>query len=222
MSMQSALYTSAVMTADSPKGQRAAETFRAQYNKARLDDYAAQTLNEHPGFAAYIAAGIRQFSAKGSVLPVYLESFVGGKSEHELVAELVSNRFSVSDSAKGIMSHSLWEPGESEKIKFARIAVRDLGFTDRPTTDAISMRIKELGHSLCKPGDGPAIRRALMDQLHGDSFWIIMERITNSRGNSIMFVVSRDIEGTRWLRTDTTYLGRGLDLHCEIVFRLYR
>ena len=58
------LNTSALVTADSPKGQRATETFRAQYNKAGLDDESAQILNENPGFAVYLADGIRRFSAK--------------------------------------------------------------------------------------------------------------------------------------------------------------
>ena len=64
MSMKTALNTSALVTADSPKGQRATETFRSQYNKAGLDEDSAQILNEHPGFAAYLLTGIRRFSTK--------------------------------------------------------------------------------------------------------------------------------------------------------------
>jgi hypothetical protein len=64
MSMKTALNTSALVTADSPKGQRATETFRAQYNKAGLEEDSAQILNEHPGFAAYLLTGIRRFSTK--------------------------------------------------------------------------------------------------------------------------------------------------------------
>ncbi|MCR4334643.1 MAG: hypothetical protein NUV47_02865 [Patescibacteria group bacterium] len=62
--MKKKLNTSALVTADSPKGQRATETFRAQYNKAGLNDESAQILNEHPGFAEYLAKGISRFSAK--------------------------------------------------------------------------------------------------------------------------------------------------------------
>ncbi len=62
--MKTALNTSAPVTADSPKGQRATETFRAQYNKAGLDEDSAQILNEHPDFAAYLLTGIRRFSTK--------------------------------------------------------------------------------------------------------------------------------------------------------------
>ena len=62
--MKKSLNTSALVTADSPKGQRATETFRAQYNKAGLDEDGAQRLNEHPGFAAYLLEGVRRFGAK--------------------------------------------------------------------------------------------------------------------------------------------------------------
>lgn len=74
--MKKALNTSALVTADSPKGQRATETFRAQYNKAGLNDESAQRLNENPGFAEYLAEGIRRFSAKA---PDYglAQSFLG-------------------------------------------------------------------------------------------------------------------------------------------------
>jgi hypothetical protein len=34
------------------------------YDKAGLDEERAQILNEHPGFAAYLAQGLRRFSAK--------------------------------------------------------------------------------------------------------------------------------------------------------------
>lgn len=64
MSMKKSLNTSALVTADSPKGQRATETFRAQYNKAGLNEETAQILNENPGFAAYLLAGIKRFAMK--------------------------------------------------------------------------------------------------------------------------------------------------------------
>ncbi len=64
MSMKKSLNTSALVTADSPKGRRATDTFRAQYDKAGLDEERAQILNENPGFAVYLAEGIRRFSVK--------------------------------------------------------------------------------------------------------------------------------------------------------------
>ncbi len=52
------------VNSDSSKGRRYVEISRAQYDKAELDEDAAQRLNEHPGFATYLAEGIRRFSAK--------------------------------------------------------------------------------------------------------------------------------------------------------------
>ena len=63
MSMKTTLNTSPV-TADSKKGRRAIDIYRDQYNKAELNEDSAQILNEHPGFAAYLLAGIRRFSTK--------------------------------------------------------------------------------------------------------------------------------------------------------------
>ncbi len=75
--MKTSLNTSAVVTADNPKGQRATETFRAQYNKAGLDEDSAQILNEHPGFAAYLLTGIRRFSTKAPDYTLWRSPFLG-------------------------------------------------------------------------------------------------------------------------------------------------
>ena len=61
--MKTTLNTSPV-TADTKKGRRAIDIYRDQYNKAELNEDSAQILNEHPGFAVYLAEGIRRFSAK--------------------------------------------------------------------------------------------------------------------------------------------------------------
>lgn len=77
MSMKKSLNTSALVTADSPKGKRATETFRAKYKKAELTDERAQYLNEHPGFATYLATGIRRFSVKMPRYAVLSRSILG-------------------------------------------------------------------------------------------------------------------------------------------------
>lgn len=53
--------STSVTTRDS-KGRKAVENFEAAYNKARLDERAAQRLNESRAFAVYLAEGIRLFS----------------------------------------------------------------------------------------------------------------------------------------------------------------
>lgn len=52
------------VTADAEPGRKAVEIFRNEYDKAALTDEGAQSLNDHIGFAAYLEAGIRRFSAK--------------------------------------------------------------------------------------------------------------------------------------------------------------
>lgn len=218
MPTHKALSTS--VNADSPKGQKAIETFRAQYNKAGLDEESAQHLNEHAGFATYLAAGIRQFSQAGPVFPIYLECEVGGKSQAELLAEIEANAMFASDWAKDIMSKPAWKQGEQETVKFARVKVNDLGFTKNPTTSEIWARIKGLGHSLCEPADGPALRLALKDQPKGDYFWTAMEQIAVSDGGPSVFDVRRYGDGRRWLYADWTDSDDQWSLDSEIVFRL--
>jgi hypothetical protein len=220
MATQPALKASATVTADSPKGQEAIANFRAQYNKAGLDGDEAQNLNEHPGWAAYLAAGIRKFSATGPVFSVFLEIEVGGKSKDQLIAEMVAAGHSVSDWAKDIMSKPTWSPGDKQTVKFVRVKVSELGFTKSPKTSEVWARIQELGHSLCEPGDGPAIRLALKDQPRGDYFWTAMQQITDSDGGPDVFFVRRRDGGeswlhARWVRPDFEWrLGDG------VVFRL--
>ncbi len=224
MLKQSALLTSAkIETADSSKGRRAVDIFRGQYNKAELDEESAQLLNEQQGFAAYLADGIRTFSTRGPMFPVYLEIEVGGKCKHEVVAEFEAEGFFVSDYAKDIMGKPSWKPGKKETVKFGRATLRELGFTDPKqlsTTEQIWARIIELGHSLCEPADGPAIRLALKDQPRGDYFWCAMQQISDSDGDPGVFRVSCNAYGLRWLDTDWANPGRQWGLGPSVVFRL--
>ena len=216
-----ALLTS--VTADSKKGRRFVEICRAQYNKAELNDEEAQNLNEHPGWAAYVAAGIRQFSAKGPVFPVYLEIETGGRSKDKLLSALKADDCEASTWAQDIMGKPAWKPGKKQTVKFARVKVSDLGFTDPkklPTTREVWKRVQELGHNLCEPGDGPAIRLALKEQPRGDYFWTAMEQITDSGGYPSVFYVSCGGGGTRWLYAAWVYPDSEWDLGGEIVFRL--
>ena len=112
---------------------------------------------------------------------------------------------------------------KSQTVKFARVKVSDLGFTNPkklPTTREIWERIQELGHSLCEPGDGPAIRLALKDQPRGDYFWTAMEQISDSGGDPSVFHVRCNDDGTRWLYAYWVSPDDEWDLGSEIVFRL--
>lgn len=52
-----------LITSRDPKGLDAIQKFEGAYNKVRLDEDSAQRLNESEGFWAYVANGIRKFSA---------------------------------------------------------------------------------------------------------------------------------------------------------------
>lgn len=211
-----ALLTS--VNSDSKKGRRYVEICRAQYDKAGLDEESAQELNESSGFAAYLAAGIRKFSQKGPVFPIYIETEVGGKSKDELIAEIEASGMFASDYAKDIMSKPAWKPGEKATVRFARVKVRDLGFTANPTTTELWARIKEAG-SLCEPSDGPALRIALKDQLTNDVCWTAMEQITASGGGPRVFALERRGD-ERWLGGDWASPDVKWYLFNEFVFRL--
>ena len=210
----------ALLTSDSSKGRRYVEICRAQYDKAELQEEEAQVLNEHPGFAAYLAAGIRRFSQKGPVFPVWLEIEVGGKSKDELTTLNKGAERETSNYAADIMGKDAWKPGQVEVVKFARVKVRELGFTKNPTTREIWARIEELGHSLCEPADGPALGAAFMDQPKGDICWTAMKQITASGGSPSVFVLERDDFGDRWLYADWAGPGDEWDLVDGVVFRL--
>jgi len=151
---------------------------------------------------------------------VYLEIEVGGKNKDQFLAELQSSGFFVSNWAKDIMSEDAWKPGEKETVKFARATMRDLGFTNNPKMREVLARIRELGHSLCEPQDGPAIRLALTDQSRGDYFWFAMEQITDSGGYPHVFCVPRSADDERWLTAHWAYPEEEWALDNEIAFRL--
>jgi len=177
--------------------------------------------------AMFLRAGCPSVSAPVSVHPkdflVYLQCEVGGKSKEELLTEFEACNMFVSDWAKDFMSKPAWKPGQMQTIKFARATVRDLGFTDSkklPTTKQVWARIKELGHDLCEPCDGPAIRLSLKDQPKGDYFWTAMEQIAVSLGFPYVFDVYRSDGGESWLLTSWVAPGLEWRLGRELVFRL--
>jgi hypothetical protein len=159
-------------------------------------------------------------SKKGPVFPAYLECEVGGKSPVELIQEIQANGMFVSGWTEDIMSQPGWKQGERETVCFARVIIRDLGFTKNPTTAQVWARILELGHSLCEPADGPAIRLALGDQSRNDEFWLAMRQIGGSDGGLGIFSVVRFDGGGQWLDTDWVGPDDEWDLEDVIVFRL--
>jgi hypothetical protein len=189
--------------------------------KVAPDKDGLQALLERGGeFQTHLLDGVRRFSTRVPVFPVYLDIEVGGKSMRELITAIESVGMFANDYSHDIMMNPVWKPGERKQVKFARAKIRDLGFTKNPTTRDVWARIQELGHSLCEPGDGPAIRLALTDQSRGDYFWVAMEQITDSDGDPFVFYVYRLDGGERWLHARWGDPDIEWDFDDEIVFRL--
>ncbi|MDO8565205.1 MAG: hypothetical protein Q7R67_01075 [bacterium] len=151
---------------------------------------------------------------------VWLEAEVGGKSKDELIALNKGVERETSSYAADIMSKDAWQPGQVEVVKFARVKVRELGFSKNPTTTELWARIEELGHSLCQPADGPALGVAFKDQPKGDVCWMAMKQITDSDGDPSVFALGRGDGGERWLGAGWADPDGKWDLGHEIVFRL--
>ena len=144
---------------------------------------------------------------------------IGGASKDELLKQF-GDDFYVSNWAKDIMSKpeftTLSEPTE---IQLARVKVKDLGFTEMPTTTKLFARVKEVG-SLCPAEVGPHLRLAMKDQPKGDWFSVAMEPITDSDGYPYVFFIYRDGDGRRWLNTHCAYPDDRWDLENGVVFCL--
>ncbi len=161
-----------------------------------------------------------KLSTRGPVFPVYLELEVGGESRDEFMAEISDLRIYASDWAKDVVSKLVLNPSPKKRVKFARVKVRDLGFTKNPTTAQIWARIRKFGHTLCEPSDGLAIRVALNGQPKDDVFWLAMKNIAGSDGDQCVFEIRQIGDSERWLCTRWMGLPGGFVLGHEIVFRL--
>lgn len=108
---------------------------------------------------------------------------------------------------------------KKEDIGLVCMSVRELGFTEYPTTTELFARIKEIGE-LCPGEVGPALRLAYTDQPPGKWVYLAMEPITDSVGDPSVFRVKRDSDGEQWL--DASWAGPGgqWGLDGRIVFRL--
>lgn len=110
-----------------------------------------------------------------------------------------------------------------ETIDLVRLKVKDLGFTENPTTDQLYKRAEELGLELCPPETGPHLRLKYeevfkREQPMYEYLKIAMKQIPGREGGLGVFLVSR-FDGGLWLGRWAEPGGRwGLD--GEFVFRL--
>lgn len=152
---------------------------------------------------------------------VWMSIEIGGVPKADVVGLLEAEGFFVGDWAKDMVKQDAFTVLPSKQtLKLARCTVRDLGFTEEPTTEQLKERIKVFGGALCPAEVGPHLRRQLKDQKKGDIFWLVMEQIADSSGHPFVFALDRYDDGRRWLRGRSARPGRRWSLDDEVVFVL--
>jgi hypothetical protein len=106
-----------------------------------------------------------------------------------------------------------------ENIQTVCLRVRDLGFTENPTTDQIYSRAQEFGLELCPAEAGPYQRLKDTDQPLDDWYRITMKPITGRNGRPRVFYLVHYGDGL-WLDDRWTDPGRHWDLGSVLLFRL--
>ena len=181
-------------------------------------------MTARKNLAAYLQAGCPKVSApplESRTFPVWKTIRIGGKSQKQMLNEMKSNDFFVSDWAQDIMLKDAFTTlSEQTSVHLARVKVSDLGFTEQPTTTELWARIRELGHELCPAEVGPHLRLQFADQERGDYFWVAMEQITDSGGDPDVFYVERRHVGKRWLDAVWVSPGHRWTLDYGLVFVL--
>lgn len=116
--------------------------------------------------------------------PVWMTAEIGGLCAENLITTMESNGISIGHWAKDILGKPAFTTlPEKRTLKLARCKLRDLGFTQQPTTTELQERIKVFGGSLCPAELGPHLRLQFKDQEKGGMCWLLMQQIADSVGN---------------------------------------
>lgn len=172
-------------------------------------------------FTSFPETRIEQVKLKiGGVTGEDLKQKIRNKKDEE------GRSYQISSYAEDMMSHENFVVlKNTEVIDLVRLKVKDLGFTEDPTTDELFARAAELGLKLCPPEVGPHLRLKY-DQVFKrpqplyEWLRIGMKQIPDRDGYLAVFSLDR-YDGGLWLRVYWAEPGyrRGL-LDGEFVFRL--
>lgn len=155
-----------------------------------------------------------------SKIPLFLECEVGGKSAEQLTAELEAGSFSVNEFARYLVRREAYQAqGRTQRIKFACENVRNLGFNQSAHLKDVWARIKKLGHSLCEPADGSAVRLALKGQ-EAPRIWCAMALIKCFQGCGRAFILTHPCNGSPGLMAQWITDIHWFEPDDEILFRL--
>lgn len=150
-----------------------------------------------------------------------MEVEIGGNPKDQLVSSLESKGFFANYLVDEMVKQDAFVVlGTKKSLKLARCPIRDLGFTEMPTTAQLQQRVVELGH-LCPAELGLHLRQQLKDQPKGDIFQLVMEQVMDFDGNLNVFELFRHGDGgTQWLGTREAEPDDEWSLECEVVFVL--
>lgn len=140
---------------------------------------------------------------------------IGGMTEEELEREIKntkdeqSRNYQINSYAESMMKHPDFLTSVKERLKkpetinLVKLKVRDLGFTNNPTTDELYAKAEELGLELCPAETGPHLRLKYKkvfkrEQPMNEYLYTAMKQITDSDGYLSIFHVNRD-DGGVWL-----------------------
>ncbi len=151
---------------------------------------------------------------------------IGGTTKEKLQQELNAldeqgnPRFQVSSNAESMIKNRDFTTLEnSESVELVRLQVRDLGFTNSPTTDQLYERAEKLGLELCPAEVGPQLRLQYTNQSGGEYLYIAMKQITGSDDSPDVFKLRRSDDGL-WLDSDWARPSSRWGLSYRLVFRL--
>lgn len=160
------------------------------------------------------------------------EALMGDQTKEELLNELEQRKSAEGDDqifvekyADFMLNSDEFETlPNREIIKYVRLKVSDLGFSDGATTQQIYDKAEEFGLELCPAETGPKLRLNYKkifksEQSRGDYFMVAMKQIPGSAGYPSVFSVSRDGDGESWLDGRAGSAG-GWNSGDEFVFRV--
>lgn len=143
---------------------------------------------------------------------------IGSVTKGDLLQRLSATGNAVTEWAGDIMSKPAFTTNHQPiQIELGWSSVKNLGFTEPPTTTELFARIREVG-SLCPAEVGPHLRLTDADQPNGTAYWIMMETISDSHGYPNVFSVGRLDDGGRWLGAYCARPGRRWALGSVVVF----
>lgn len=143
-----------------------------------------------------------------------MEAELTGKNGEEIERELKEKNINISEYASDMLKKLF--ASTPKHLDLVRLTVKDLGFPNGATTDAIYKRAEELGLELCPQDTGPNFR---LQNFTPDWIYIAMKQITDRGGSPCVFYLRRCGDGlwlfSRWASPDVRW-----DDDSECAFRL--